>query len=820
MARVEQQRERLELEDFEVPDGETFDPVAWLNGRLARSGGVGLDRLDQHLSLLGMSCQLLCQDTSESIEVACNQLVATLPSTSRDLGRMQEEVLGGRGRLGEVLEGLKDADERKRSGLHGLAEIDVVKQRVEMACGAVREVGSWERRVLDCEQHVHSGGLPSALSQLTSLREVLDAFRMLPEYGKKEEQLQQLEESLLRAARRKARVAMERNVVADLRACCEVLTGLGSAGEPVALATTVFQELAEKAWQGHSLRTEASAGEVSAAARAVFEAFAPAFEERREMFQLLDELAPPAAASGGAGAGGGPADASQAATPGTARSRAAVIAARAALVVLGSKVEAVLVGGVGPAANEEVSLHARSGRVVAVLAAYVDGIEAFSKGASVAESPDLLAAICQPSGDVEVLPWGVLREVTRCAVLRPMQDEALALAPSAHGNMRPSEAVLAAESSAKRLFQMVGAWAQRLEQQGIANLGVAWLACVDETCGGFWRQWDTLFETFRNTMDQKSGQEAGGEGAEALQCTFDASLLNECMQLHGMLHDSIPAAFADFRGDALQMAVHMATSKEPAFGRMIAEKLRDPSVWCAKLALPSAASLEAAHAAVLGNAGATQGSGSGALPVAAAGLAAAEKEGRDIVTRCCVQPVSSFLSGYPEESQWLAEPAAGELPNAAASLLPLQRVTAVGEHLFSLVPHLERSHDSSQYQWLPTVLEAVVEATVEQALKIRKLSLRGAEQLIVDLGYVQKVTDALGSSSGDAPSVAETGPGTTGSLAGLLEVLEFLVAQQRRKQECVAAGEAFVEAARECPPAGRRFERVLRPALGFERSQA
>merc|ERR1711990_649555 len=97
----------------------------------------------------------------------------------------------------------------------------------------------------------------------------------------------------------------------------------------------------------------------------------------------------------------------------------------------------------------------------------------------------------------------------------------------------------------------------------------------------------------------------------------------------------------------------------------------------------------------------------------------AEKEARDLVTRCCVQPVATILARYPEEPQWLraGEPTTSDMPDA-----PLQRITAVGEHLFSLVPQLERSQDSAQFQWLPTILEAVVETVVQKAIQIKKLS--------------------------------------------------------------------------------------------------
>merc|ERR1719335_135847 len=93
----EQRLERLELEHFESDDGD-FDAVRWLNTRLARSS-VGFDKLKSHLSSLGMSVQLLCQDTSESIEVASNQLVTQMSPLAHDLDQMQAEVVRGKERL-------------------------------------------------------------------------------------------------------------------------------------------------------------------------------------------------------------------------------------------------------------------------------------------------------------------------------------------------------------------------------------------------------------------------------------------------------------------------------------------------------------------------------------------------------------------------------------------------------------------------------------------------------------------------------------------------------------------------------------------------
>eukprot|EP00971_Amphidinium_carterae_P109243 2163314-Amphidinium_carterae.1 len=150
MATQSEPRERLTLEDFELT-GEEFSAVNWLNGRLARNG-VSFEKLDQHLNALSMSCQLLCMDTSESIEVAANQLITQLPSTMRDIEKMHTDVLTGRDRLATVVTSIKDVDESKRSSLHGLADIDALKSTVETAGSALREVGSWDRKIRDCEQ--------------------------------------------------------------------------------------------------------------------------------------------------------------------------------------------------------------------------------------------------------------------------------------------------------------------------------------------------------------------------------------------------------------------------------------------------------------------------------------------------------------------------------------------------------------------------------------------------------------------------------------------------------------------------------------------
>lgn len=811
-------RERLELEDFDIPAGEEFDPLNWLNARLAKSA-VTLDRLDQHLSSLGMSCQLLCQDTSESIEVAANQLVAQFPSTGRDLERMHQETLRGRTRLGTVLEGLKDADDRKRSGLQGLADIDAVKNRVELAGSALREVNAWERKVQSCDQLIHSNNLPGAMTQITALKGVLDAFRMLPEYAKKEEQLQELEENLLGVARRRARQAIERNAVADLKSCGEVFAGMQRAEEPANIATAVLVEMSEKTWQSQDPSKDNSPLALASTTKAVLDGLAQSLEERWSLLQSLEAV--PAAAEDGVATD----QVSRAAS-----TRVLVVAVRAALKALSVRIEAAMVSsaahvsaGVAPGEDAGVtgdsSAHVRASRAVALLAAYVDGFAKIAECPPVAKSLGLWREICQdqPGHISDVLPWALLREVTQNVIYRSMQDDALALVPQVSRQIRPSEAVLAAESNAKRLLNMCGEWQRRVEQQGAGGLAVLWLACVDESCASYWRQWDKLIETFQNTLALKNPREGDTRPTD---CVCDTSLLNECMQLHGMLHDSLPAQFSGFQAETLQIAARMrADALDSAFGLATSEKLRDADAWCERLAVPSAIALRSAHGALEGvgpDSAALMARASRALPAASAALAAAEKEVHNLVARCCVQPVSGALAGYSDAPEWAVndDPSEGE---QLFSLEPLQCITAVGEHLFSLAPLLERSHDSAQQlQWLPTILDGVVDIAVQKVLQIKLLNPRGARQLTVDLEYLQKVTDALGAetTSAEGLSAPVAGAGAAAARLGeILDALTSLAARQLRKRECIAKGIDFKEEPREGAPLNWRSEQALRSAL-------
>lgn len=759
---VSETRERLTLEDFNSK--EAFDPVTWLNHRLSKSS-VPFEKLDQHLASLSMSCQLLCQDTSESIELASTQLVSQLTSAGQNMERMRQEATRGYGRLGDVLEGLKDADDRKRSGLKGLAEIDVVKTRVETACNALREVGSWERKVKDCEQMVHAGNLGEALGQLQGLKGVLDAFRMLPEFARKSEQLNQLQEQLLFSARRRARSALEKNSAEELRACSEVFHGMQRQDEAVSIANSVLLDLCERAWSSQGARAPSSPGDVAAAAQATFQALAQALEERWPLLQALEasaEDSPPALVA---------------------------TTVKAALAALAGKLLDIIGDGKSGAQVDEATANQRASMAVGLLGVYVDGFARLQQLSAM--QPEAWQQVCAATHEAEALPWPLLREVVRFVLLRPMEDDAAALAPQGMAqSSRPSEAVLAAESNATRLLQMPSTWSRRLESQGAAQLAVPWLACVDEANAAYWRQWEKLVGIFDNTLKHRSA-EAANSGASG----FDSAFLQEVMQLHSVLHDNLQSKFTTFQADVMQQVGQLRFDGESsAFGMVLKEKMKDPQ-WPFQLGIPSESSLRSAADFIEGSAS------SGVLPAAAAALSRVENQVREVVTRCCAEPVVRILKDYPEMPEW-------NLQSDEIAHGPLQCITLVPEHLFSLMPQLEKSQEGSELQWLPAILEASVDVVVDKVLKIKELTPAGASQLAVDLEYLRKVPDALGSTGG--------ADGAAVRLKDLLETVEYLAGQQRRKKECMAQGVTYVEETRSSVPSrNRTAERPLRLAMGL-----
>eukprot|EP00435_Cladocopium_sp_Y103_P004151 s2665_g1.t1 len=764
--------------------------------------------------------QLLCQDTSESIELASTQLVSQLTSAGQNMERMRQEATRGYGRLGDVLEGLKDADDRKRSGLKGLAEIDVVKTdlglvgwtRVETACNALREVGSWERKVKDCEQMVHAGNLGEALGQLQGLKGVLDAFRMLPEFARKSEQLNQLQDQLLFSARRRARSALEKNSAEELRACSEVFHGMQRQDEAVSIANSVLLDLCERAWSSQGARAPSSPGDVAAAAQATFQALAQALEERWPLLQALEASAEDRSelCSGSYICSGLPpsyllcsfcnaillfAQQAQsvserpAASPHSTRDSPPALVAttvKAALAALAGKLLDIIGDGKSGAQVDEATANQRASMAVGLLGVYVDGFARLQQLSAM--QPEAWQQVCAATHEAEALPWPLLREVVRFVLLRPMEDDAAALAPQGMAqSSRPSEAVLAAESNATRLLQMPSTWSRRLESQGAAQLAVPWLACVDEANAAYWRQWEKLVGIFDNTLKHRSA-EAANSGASG----FDSAFLQEVMQLHSVLHDNLQSKFTTFQADVMQQVGQLRFDGESsAFGMVLKEKMKDPQ-WPFQLGIPSESSLRSAADFIEGSAS------SGVLPAAAAALSRVENQVREVVTRCCAEPVVRILKDYPEMPEW-------NLQSDEIAHGPLQCITLVPEHLFSLMPQLEKSQEGSELQWLPAILEASVDVVVDKVLKIKELTPAGASQLAVDLEYLRKVPDALGSTGG--------ADGAAVRLKDLLETVEYLAGQQRRKKECMAQGVTYVEETRSSVPSrNRTAERPLRLA--------
>lgn len=821
---AENRLERLELDHFEAQDGESFDAVKWLNQRLSRSG-VAFDKLEQNLSSLGMSVQLLCQDTSESIEVASNQLVAQMSPLAHDLEQMEAEVERGKQRLTTMVQSLGDVlDSKKRSSLQTLSEIDAAKQRVETAWKALREIHSWDRKVRDCEQMIHAGNLPSVLTQLGGLKDVLEAFRMLPEYSKKEEQLKQLEEALVRATKRKTMIAVEKNTSVDLRVCCQVFVQTKRGADLKSIIDSVFAQLAERILQSGGLRDDAGATEYATAVRTVLEGMGKFLEERWPLLKSLEGPPPTEEAGGSKEITATKEEGDDTLGVGTDVNDVVVSAVQSALGVLSTELEKRL-GSNSPASPKSASAptedgmpseeHQRAARAMASLAAYVDGFATVEAVTPIAAGrPVLWSNICSERDGFTGLPWALLHDVVRYVMLQPMRDEAMLLLPPVRSQLPPSEAVLLAESNAQKLFHLPTTWARKAKDAGLARLAAIWLGCVDTVCAEYWQRWNVLVDTFKNTLRAKLPREGAAQPAGGAAATFDATLLGSCLQLHAVLHSGIAERFVAVQGEVLQAALQMRNAEQSAFSVALEQKLHNPAEWCERFASLPAEALKHAHSVVQDDDPTIATGGGRTLPAAAAALAEIERQVKGLVTQCCVQPVQAILAGYHKADEWTKEARTTSEAMVVGSLLPLQCVTSVGEHLFSLVPQLDRQQEGAQNQWLPTILEAVADVTVQKALQIERLTILGAKQVVADLEYVQKVTEALGGAG--VESLGEHGA----ELRAFLEAVRYLLAQWQKQQDCATKGTQYVEELREGPSAHqRKFERMLKGVLGLDRPE-
>ncbi|CEM00033.1 unnamed protein product [Vitrella brassicaformis CCMP3155] len=393
-----------------------------------------------------------------------------------------------------------------------------------------------------------------------------------------------------------------------------------------------------------------------------------------------------------------------------------------------------------------------------------------------------------PAVRESLLPDGLLRGMGQ--VLLAKLRESIAKSPPFNPSWPPSQAVYEAETDAMKVLWRLTQSGEALKDLSAALLAPVWLAGIEDICAEYWKRWTPLCDIFTNTIKHKastlqrqrvSGPSGGvGLGAGAL-VPLDVSLLMTCLQFHNLLA-VLADKFAALQGSALATA--QAVYHRPTRLNTLQKTLKNdlmpslstiPTASVAKALQiiesqppaetqppegPPAASIPPPQA---------PGSSDGpfVLAVAVAEFDRLRSRVKDVVSQCCTYPVTVTLQDYHSLTEWTAVSNDTLMGEVGLSGSPTSLITAVGEHLLSLVPHLEshsQQHQQQQQQvanqtpvspahgpqesgasvWLPRVLGSVGSTLLAKAAQIERLSSGGLRQLATDLSYIQKVIEALG----------------------------------------------------------------------------
>eukprot|EP00922_Rhytidocystis_sp_ex-Travisia-forbesii_P002422 GHVS01003552.1.p1 GENE.GHVS01003552.1~~GHVS01003552.1.p1 ORF type:complete len:272 (+),score=47.52 GHVS01003552.1:82-816(+) len=116
-----------------------------------------------------------------------------------------------------------------------------------------------------------------------------------------------------------------------------------------------------------------------------------------------------------------------------------------------------------------------------------------------------------------------------------------------------------------------------------------------------------------------------------------------------------------------------------------------------------------------------------------AALSTLEASVCELTARCCSHPVDVALQSYHRRPEWHSD-------STEMTAEPSVAMTAVGEHLLSLVPHMTQQGGP---QLLSQIIASIVHSVLQAVHKISSLTFAASRQLNADLSYLLKLAEAL-----------------------------------------------------------------------------
>lgn len=177
---------------------EKFDPKKWINATCQRrqqqqGGGETAEKM---MSDLEMKVQMASEEIAASLEEQSAAALLRIPRATRDVVRLRDDALSLRHSISSILSNLKKAEGSSAESIKTLAKVDIVKQRMESAYEILQDAAGLTQLSSTVEDVFASGDLPRAADTLANMRHCLSAVGEVTEFASVRKQLEVLEDRL------------------------------------------------------------------------------------------------------------------------------------------------------------------------------------------------------------------------------------------------------------------------------------------------------------------------------------------------------------------------------------------------------------------------------------------------------------------------------------------------------------------------------------------------------------------------------------------------------------------------------------------------
>ncbi|KAF3780650.1 Conserved oligomeric Golgi complex subunit 7 [Nymphaea thermarum] len=238
--------------DLSAFSEEKFDPKRWINA--ACGSRDPQDSVDKHLADLEMKLQLLSEEIASSLDEQSESALLRIPRSTRDVVRLRDDACSLRSAVSVILQRLKKAEGSSAESVAALAEIDMVKQRMEAAYETLQDAAGLTQLSASVEDVFASGDLPRAAETLANMRHCLSAVGEVAEFANVRKQLEVLEDRLDSMVQPRLSDAISNRKVDEVQSFRDILIRIGRLKSVELLYTKIHIKPIRQLWDDFDSR--------------------------------------------------------------------------------------------------------------------------------------------------------------------------------------------------------------------------------------------------------------------------------------------------------------------------------------------------------------------------------------------------------------------------------------------------------------------------------------------------------------------------------------------------------------------------------------